>query len=171
MTLFVRKINFQKWVPENPLTALDDDDIEADPVGDLATENNSLSIFAITDDATALRAAAAIIIGRGGKIKWQELGYVIIPEELLHKLDIEPIPDPPGGDTKDNEVNKWHINIGDLSGKKVVHLAKAINDECSLKQIFPAQLYVALATCVREGGVILKDIQDKDARNEVSKLL
>ncbi len=97
-------------------------DIPADPVGDLQTKKNTLSIWHIEDENN-LKKVVSGNAANLGNIKPFE--YSLFDKEILLRLNLTLKKSP--GESKDEEANeKWHWNITNLSGAKLLELAKAL---------------------------------------------
>ena len=104
-------------------TWLGSDDVPADPLGDLSTLDNKLSVWYVDDAQQNLgRVSAALAAGRE---KIDKLDYALIDIDTLTRLGIESKKTP--GESPDDHANKnWHYDLHRLSGKALTSLAKAI---------------------------------------------
>jgi hypothetical protein len=97
-------------------------DVPADALGDLSTSQNTLSVWEVAPDRSNLeRVVRAVAIGKN---KVDSAGWVLFDAELLPALNIgvKAVP----GETTDEGANSWHRDLVDLSGLKLVALAKTI---------------------------------------------
>ena len=93
----------------------------ADPIGDLNTSGNLLSVWVLSHDRSNLeRVVRAVAIG---KDKISDTGYVLFDAALLAGAGIE-VKDNKGA-TPDTDANDWHRDLV-LSGNKIIALTKAI---------------------------------------------
>ena len=122
MPFLLRAIRKNRWRPELP-TWLGSDDVPADPLGDLSTLDNKLSVWYVDDAQQNLgRVSAALAAGRE---KIDKLDYALIDIDTLTRLGIESKKTP--GESPDDHANKnWHYDLHRLSGKALTSLAKAI---------------------------------------------
>ena len=122
MPFLLRAIRRNRWRPELP-TWLGSDDVPADPLGDLSTLDNKLSVWYVDDAQQNLgRVSAAIAAGRE---KIDKLDYALIDIDTLTRLGSESKKTP--GESPDDHANKnWHYDLHRLSGKALTSLAKAI---------------------------------------------
>ena len=122
MPFLLRAIRRNRWRPELP-TWLGSDDVPADPLGDLSTLDNKLSVWYVDDAQQNLgRVSAALAAGRE---KIDKLDYALIDIDTLTRLGIESKKTP--GESPDDHANKnWHYDLHRLSGKALTSLAKAI---------------------------------------------
>lgn len=124
MSLLLRTVRENRWYKEPAAAWLQEGDVPADPLGDLATTQNTLSVWQVEPDRSNLeRVVRAVAIG---KQKVADAGWVLFDSDLLEPLGIA-VKDVPGA-TKDAHANQWHRDLVDLSGSKLVALARAIFD-------------------------------------------
>ena len=93
----------------------------ADPLGDLRTSHNKLSVFEVEDRSNVDRILAALA---AGGMKLSSKGFVLFDSELLAEIGIEI--EASLGQTDDEKINSWHKDLINLSGHKLVKLARAI---------------------------------------------
>ena len=123
MALLLRKIRKARWLAKVDLDWLDQGDIPADPLGDLVTKDNSLSVWEIDDDNANLPRVVAALASTGAKIS--NIDYALFEEGLLADLGIGVVRT--AGGTPDQDVNEnWHRDLIELSAFKTAALAKAI---------------------------------------------
>ena len=90
---------------------------------EMATEDGKLSIYALDEDRQNLsRIAAALACTRDFL---QNLDFVVLPKDLI--LNALVLQDSPG-DTPDETVNKWHVDIVHLTPSKLTDLTYLIRD-------------------------------------------
>lgn len=122
MPLLLRTVRENRWYKQPAAPWLERGDVPADPLGDLTTTQNALSVWQVESDRSNLeRVVRAVAIG---KQKVDSSGWVLFDSEILLSIGIG-VAEVPGG-TKDEEANSWHRDLTDLSGSKLVALAKAI---------------------------------------------
>lgn len=145
--LYVRKINTKKWSSTSPGWVIDDD-IEADPIGDLVTSKNKLSVYEISNHDEACRAIATVIAGSMNPVS---IGYVIIEHSELEHLGCNV--ERSTGETVDEEVNSWHRDIVQISGRKLLQMAIMIRDnhKAQVGELFEAQVGKILAQSIQAG--------------------
>ena len=113
-----------KWMWEEPITWLDDGDIPADPLNNLATSDNTLSVYEVNNDRWRIeRVAAAMVAGRNKSI--DDIEFIAFDQSILDEVGI--VLDPTKrGTTCDKEVNLWHRDMIEISATKLVAFAKRI---------------------------------------------
>ena len=141
MSQLLRKIKLKKWFPDDEVADwLEPDDIEADPIGDLATEQNALSLYEIRDDRSNLgRVIAALAANQRNP---REIEYALVNEEVLLTLGFEM--EWSVGELPDPEVNAWHWELKRLSAKRLPVLVKAFRDQQDLDTFLPPKVIDAL---------------------------
>ena len=122
MPLLLHTVRQNRWLKAEATPWLDRGDVPADPIGDLRTNGNRLSVWELVPDRSNLeRIVRAIAVGRD---KVSDMGYVLFDSALLETADIGTRAE--RGTTPDVEANSWHRDLVDLSGHKLVALTKAI---------------------------------------------
>jgi hypothetical protein len=123
MAKLLRKVDKQRrWYKADAQAHLDAGDVPADPLGDLRTSENKLSVYQVAeDDSNIERIARALACSRQ---YLDDVGYVLFDVSVLEKASIEL--DPNDGTTVDSVVNRCHADLVDLTGNKLVALARLI---------------------------------------------
>jgi hypothetical protein len=122
MPKLLRKVKQNRWFKADAAPLLAKGDVPADPLRDLSTTQNALSVFQVDEgDANVGRIARALALG-GQRI--DDVGYVLFDSALLAEasIDLNPV----DGNTDDPVVNKCHVDLVNLSGNKLVALARLI---------------------------------------------
>lgn len=112
-----------RWYRDVAKAWLEAGDVPADPLADLNTTGNRLSVFLVSDsraDVSQIVAAHA-----STRAKPDDTGYILFDSEVLTRADIS-VSDHETGATADKEANARHRDLVDLSGKKLVALAREI---------------------------------------------
>ncbi len=128
MPLFLRQINLDKWKLdlESDEKWLAKGEIPADPVTDLETKENKLSVWNIGDDLNLISRTAAALTIRRQNIR-HPFEYVLFDSEIINKTKIELEHSP--GNTCDKELNDIHVNLKRLSAQKLVRFTDKILKE------------------------------------------
>src|SRR5882672_947819 len=104
MPLLLRTVRENRWYKSEAAPWLETGDVPADPLGDLATSQNRLSVWEVADDRSNVeRIVRAVAIGRD---KIAAMGYVLFDSELLPAVGIRT--EVEGGGTADEAANAWH---------------------------------------------------------------
>jgi hypothetical protein len=123
MARLLRKVKRQnRWFREEAQPFLDVEDVPADPLGDLTTSGNKLSVYRVDGDVTEIERIARALALTGQRL--DNVGYVLFDASLLERISVEL--DPTDGVTDDSVVNKWHLDLINLTGNKLVALTRLI---------------------------------------------
>jgi hypothetical protein len=120
--LFLRMISsLNKWDRENTYLWLAPDDIPADPITDLKTADNKLSVFQVNngDEIRINKIAAALAAKR---LTLQPFAYILFDVGLPSRLDIQVGKTNRGTDIQ--IVNDWHFELIELSAQKLFSLTR-----------------------------------------------
>jgi hypothetical protein len=126
VSLLLRKLDrFQDWDLDDHhrYSWLRAGEFPADPLGDLTTSNNTISVYSLeqADDKRLLRVAAALSMVRG---KYDRFDYVLFPESVVLDIGLKLINIP--GRTPDTEVNEIHRDVSEISAQRLIALAESI---------------------------------------------
>lgn len=81
MPLFLRTVRENRWYKSEAAPWLERGDIPADPLGDLPTSQNQLSVWEVAVDRSNVeRIVRAVAVGRNNLA---DMGYVLFNSELL----------------------------------------------------------------------------------------
>lgn len=158
MALLLRKVRDRRWSAADGLPWLDEGDIPADPLADLITQENSLSLWQIEDDRGNLNRVVAAMAATCDNIS--HFDYAIFDEAIPISLgiDLEHAP----GETPDAEANAaWHYNLVRLSGTKMVDLAKLILREGERDRMTRKRVQSLLAEAVVAGNLEMASLKEK----------
>jgi hypothetical protein len=151
MPLLLRTVRQNRWLKEEAAPFLAADDVPADPVGDLRTQQNLLSVWEVAEDRSNIeRIVRAVALG-GDNIG--HMGYVLFDSALLPDVGIETVQN--RGGSPDEAANPWHRDLV-MSGRKLVTLTKVILEHGESGTV----LKVRLRQLVEE-GIRDKEIPEK----------
>jgi hypothetical protein len=153
----LRKIRQARWYKvEGAWLAADD--IPADPLSDLATKDNQLSVWYIEDDRPNLERVIGALAAGGTDLA--NVDYALLDYRLLSDLHIK-IASTRGG-TPDEEVNaSWHRDLIELSAGKLVALATAIFTHAEKQRMPKIRVHQLIAQAVASGWIDLQRLQPK----------
>lgn len=121
MPLALRVVRQPRWYQQPALIWLERGDVPADPLADLNTTENKLSIYKIEDDKSNLiRVISAYAANRN----YNKLDYILFDWNTFEKTNIRLEKTP--GNTPDEFVNDFHYSLIDLSGLQMISLTKTI---------------------------------------------
>jgi len=150
---------FEPWL--NP------QDIPADPLGDLKTDGNSLSIWQIEDDKSNLEYILVGLIANRAKI--DKLEYGLFNPQVPNNLGIY-VDDKELGKLPIPEINGFHRNLTLLSADKLTELAKSIFPVISRERIYKEQAIEKILYAYNH-GTLHSDRLNKAMKAEINKLL
>jgi hypothetical protein len=122
MPILLRNVRENRWFKSQAAPWLEKGDVPADPLGDLATKENRLSVWVVASDRSNLeRIVRALAVSRD---KIADMGYVLFDSDLLTDAGIDTLEE--SGQTPDAGANTWHRDLIKLSGNKLVTLTRLI---------------------------------------------
>ena len=148
MTLVLRTIRKSSWYSEN-YPWLPNNDFPADPVTDLRTTDNSLSVWEIDEDRSNLQRVVTALAGNRDRI--EKIDYVIFAKRTIADVSIKTKKSK--GGTSDEGVNGWHLDLVEISAKKLLSLAKAIYDEGERYRILGKKIEKLLGDGIKSGQI------------------
>jgi hypothetical protein len=121
MPRLLRKITHNRWEldAERRPKWLAEGEIPADPVTELKTTKNKLSVWDVGVDLDLIKRIAAAMTIQSKHLN-NTFDYVLFDSELLETEGIEM--ERAEGATCDKDLNKRHINLKHLSAQKLVRL-------------------------------------------------
>lgn len=151
----LRKIEQRRWY-KRMFSWLGQSEIPADPLTDLQTSQNNLSVFYIKEDHSNLNdVIVAIAATRDHAVNFD---YLLFDEQVCSELSIE-IKDTIGN-TADEEVNrKWHRDLMKLSADKLLKLLKVIYENGERKRIPEKQIPKMIARASLDGKIPIRGIK------------
>jgi hypothetical protein len=169
MPFYLRKIKNNRWLGKQEYPWLQEDEIPGDPLNDLGTSANELSVFVVEDenDLTSIERIAAALTANGQNI--DTFGYTLIDSQTLEELGIRIRRTQ--GNTPDEKVNSWHCDVIELSAQKLVKLAMAMFPQAERrKRIFKKNIKKLLGEGVSAGQIDLNKVSHRKMREELDKL-
>ena len=122
MPFVLRKIRKAKWHKLAGASGPGEDEIQADALWDLKTEDNQLSVWNVEDDQSNLDLVLTAVAANCQFIA--NVDYVLIDQRILTGLNIQFIQT--NGNSPYQAANKWHCDLLDLSAGRLLELAKEI---------------------------------------------
>jgi hypothetical protein len=122
MPLLLRTVRESRWYKSEATQWLEKGDVPADPLGDLTTSHNCLSVWEVAADRSNVeRIVRAVGVGRD---RISDMGYVLFDSSILSVVGIAA--ETEKGATPDEEANAWHRDLINLSGNQLVMLTRSI---------------------------------------------
>jgi hypothetical protein len=144
--LILRSIRKARWYNED-LPWLAPDEPQADVLADLNTSQNTLSVWLIEDDRSNLeRVITALAANRN---RPSNFDYAIIDRQFLDgigvKFDHEP------GQTPDRDVNRWHLDMIELSASGLLMFARTLYAHAQKERILEKRIRHLITEAVNSG--------------------
>jgi len=130
----------------------------------MVTKHNKLSVYRITDDKSNLKRVAAALVATCTNIS--NFDYFLFNEELLQTIGIKS--EETKGDTSDESVNSWHIDLVEISVAKLVNLANTASKYGERDRILEKDIKKILAEGFRNGYINREIVKLKS--EEVEKI-
>jgi hypothetical protein len=106
---------------------LNSDEIPADPLGDLQTKKNTLSIYIIGDDNSKLERCISAYAANRNDI--EEISFVLFDENVIKNIGIK-YKQNNNGLLLDEFINSLHYDLYELSSQKLIELTNNIYGKC-----------------------------------------
>lgn len=161
MPLLLRKIRKSRWLPAPAW--IPEGALHADPLADLVTKENQLSVWRVEDDESNLEE---IIIALAGNFENpSNLDYILFDERLLQEADVR-IERSPGDTILPAANSAWHHDIVELTARKLVKLAELAMGSGRKERMSEAQV-VGLVRKAVQGGIVDLDRLKPSVRQKV----
>ena len=131
MPFLFRTIRKSKWYNHEGTLWLPEGELQADALDDLKTTNNTLSVYWVDDSQENLERV--VIAFAANRDSFAQVDYALFDKQILSDLNIEFDKSP--GDTPDEEVNKWHLDLVELTASKRFELAMKIMVQAQKRRI------------------------------------
>jgi len=154
----LRKIRKAKWLNDKALTWLGTDDLQADAIFDLKTDDNALSVWHVEDDKSNLQVVIAALSTTSDNLS--NLDYVLVEQSVFAKAGLKVIHT--RGKTVYDEANKWHRDLVELSAKSLINTALLIASQRSeMKRLLPKQVLSLLQEKIMAGEIKTAELKEK----------
>ena len=140
--------DYQDWLKDRELVA--------DVLKELRTTRGSLSVYKVDSGMQNLdRIICAYACTRNSL---NDIDYVLVPLDAIREgFDTAPTL----GDTADDEVNKWHLDIEHLSASKLLQLARLFQDHhSSMYRIRKRHVRSKIKDCLRKQHLVFSRIDE-----------
>lgn len=159
MAFYLRKVRYQRWVEENEADWLEAGGIPADPLGDLETSNNALSVYWIDSDRSNLERVVAALAANS-KYPHKPFDYLLFDASLTASLGIQVLQS--DGDTRDQKVNAdWHYDLVKLSVSKITELLRSLWKEEELDRKYKGEILSLVRQSVSSGYINRRGLDEK----------
>lgn len=148
MPFLFRRVRRGRWLSKpSDFHWLANNDAHADPVTDLRTQKNKLSVFKVDGDMQHVERIAIALAATGENTDFVD--YLLFDEHLIAFTGIRT--EPSEGETPDGLVNGLHLNLVELSAAKLGILARAILEQVVPNRIQEPKVKVLLEKYIDDG--------------------
>jgi hypothetical protein len=162
---FLLIINKRRWdhveVPWLPAGEL-----QADPLGDLRTSGNALSVWHIDDARTNLTSVVTALVANRKEVDFFEYGLFdeFIPRNLgIHVASSE-------GSTPLASANHWHCDLIHLSSENLLALAKALFEPLDRNRLLREDVENLLVAAIHDGRLHAEALKPR-VKDRIERLL
>lgn len=156
MGVMLRRLDNRRRWDKVDLPWLGQGEIPADPMADLKTNENKLSVYYVEKNQSNLNdVIEAIAATRNFPDRFD---YLLFDEEICSELKIE-VRDTKG-ETPNEEVNKkWHRDLAELSADKLLELAKVVYEKGETHRELEKEMLERVAKASLAGKIPIKDLK------------
>lgn len=147
MSFLLRKYIGDRWIINDPFS--ETTKFPADPLGDLKTTDNKLSVFEIDDKKSNLDNVIIGLASAPERKSLDDIEYVLLDTEELEKEGF--VIKKSKGKTLIDKVNEVHRDIVDLTAKRLVNLAKIIYQRTKIKSFMDYKRKQTIKTMMTDG--------------------
>jgi hypothetical protein len=151
----LRQIRKSRWYKED-WGHLEGEDIPADPLGDLVTTGNELSVWFVKDDRSNLDQVVTALAANRDNIS--TFDYTLFDLKVLEDLGISS-KKTSGGTLDELANNSWHIDLAGLTAFKLVKLAKMLLDKGERKRVLGKEIRRLIANAVASEQIELAKLK------------
>jgi len=160
VSLLLRTIRKPKWLRQSDKDWLPDNTLQADALGDLKTQQNSISLWKIHDDRSNMSRIIAALAA--SKDSLSNIDYAIFDYEIPAQLGIKLSSLP--GETLDKEANIWHIDATELTAMKLLDLAQSIYLKAEINRFQKKEVTDMIIESISQGFINIKEIPEGSIR-------
>lgn len=164
MPQFLFRITKRKW-DKVEFSWLSNDEIQADPLGDLRVSNGNLSVWHVEDDKSNLdQIIVALAVTRDTFDKFE---YALVRQEALEQAGISKVVEP--GKTPVTNVNHWHRDLIELTINKVTNLVNIIFNDLEKVRVPEKEVKEKIEQAVKSNSIDLQKVKPS-MRNKIDEL-
>lgn len=149
MPLLLRKIRKSRWYKNDSMPWLKENEIQADPLGDLVTSGNTLSVWLVEDDESNLEQVIVALASSCDNVS--NLDYALINVDLLLNVGIKI--EAKEGLTPYSRANPWHRDLVELTTNKLFKLAEAMFVHSDRKRVAEKIVLNLIKDAVQDGQI------------------
>lgn len=155
MALLLRQIRKPRWYPVPDW--IPQGTLHADPLADLVTKDNKLSVWRVENDESNL--AKILVALAGTREAASNLDYVLFDESIVTQANVSI--QQSQGQTIFPEANAaWHRDLTELTARKLVALAEFVMQTGVRRRASKPQVITLLMEAVRQGDIDPNALED-----------
>jgi hypothetical protein len=160
MPLVLRKIRKTRWDKEliKQEKWLGPEEIPSDPLGDLTTTNNQVSIWELDESKSNLDRLIAAIASNGDHVANFDFVIFSIDHRTIEEMGIELSRSI--GKCPDKEIANFHRDMGKFSGSKLVNFVKWILENGETERYQVKKVSKLIANSIQNGFIKKDDLKD-----------
>ncbi len=160
MPYVLRKVANSKYRVRPDLNWLNEENLQADALKNLATKNSAVSVYKLNAQINRRRIVAGLASTNDRVTK---IEYVLLEVDFLYANGFELKKTPEHGKTKDSGVNRNHCDIANLTPSSLYDLALYIARCVRENQLLYREDYVArfLENSINSGFIYRKDLKPR----------
>jgi hypothetical protein len=147
--LILRAIRKNRWYTSDTISWLPEGEIQADPLGDLATGHNTLSVWQVKDDKSNLDQVITALAANRDTIS--NLDYALFDLDSLSPIGIRV--EVNEGATPYERANHWHRDLVELTATKLVKLATVMLSNSSRERVLEKKILSLIRDAVQTGQI------------------
>jgi hypothetical protein len=147
--LLLRAIRKNRWYTSDTIPWLPEGEIQADPLGDLATGHNTLSVWQVEDDKSNLEQVITALAANRDTIS--NLDYALFDLDLLSTIGIRV--EVNEGATPYERANHWHRDLVELTATKLVKLAQVMLMNSNRERVLEKKILSLIKDAVQTGQI------------------
>jgi hypothetical protein len=156
MPYLLRGIKKPRWYREVDFE-VDEADAPAEPLRDLGTQGNALSVWLVDEAKSNLeRVVAAMAAGRQGLVEYD---YILFDQELVEAAGIAV--DDVEGNSPDLEANRiWHRHLKNLTVRKMGKLVTAAWRSSEIGRFQRSRIRSLVKHGLEEGSIVASQVHE-----------
>ena len=150
MSYLLRKIRKSRWYSEKPLEWLEAGELQADALSDLATSNNELSFWRVSDNREDIEIVIAALASNCDHVS--NVDYLLISETEIAKLNIL-FQDSPGNSPHPMANERHHCDAKQLNADRLHKLGLAILQNGTRERLSSRKIRPLLLSAMETGNL------------------
>ncbi|MEH1790342.1 MAG: hypothetical protein V7L23_33460 [Nostoc sp.] len=168
MSFLLRKVRKNKWYKTETIPWLRQGEFQSDPLCDLATTENKLSVYRVEDDCSNLSRVVSALAANSDKIA--NFDYILFEETILKDVGIKS--EQTKADTADETVNNCHLDLVELPAFRLVDLAGQALNKGKVDRFLVQQVTSLLVDSIQKGYLNKSKIRlNAEEREKINRLI